>query len=58
MAAALRARRTELWETNSRPAERTEMRIHKANRAHHHKHGDAGEAASCLPRYHADIQIS
>jgi hypothetical protein len=33
-AAALKSRRPELWDTNSRLAERIEMRIKDAQRAH------------------------
>jgi hypothetical protein len=48
LASALRMRREELWESNSRLAERIEMRIVEARRSHVHAHGDSRLAAQCL----------
>lgn len=57
LAAALRSRRAELWQTNSRLAERIEMRIQEAKRAHVHKHGGDAEAARCLAEQHPAVPL-
>ena len=48
LVAALRNSRPELWDTNPRLAERIEMRIKEAERAHRQAHGTAAKAAQCL----------
>ena len=45
LASALAMRRGELWDTNFRLAERIEMRIKDAQRAHRQAHGQ--RATSC-----------
>jgi hypothetical protein len=49
-------RRPELWDSNARLAERIEVRIKDAQRAHVHGHGTATEAARCLAERHPDVQ--
>jgi len=58
LVAALKSRRPELWETNSRLAERIEMRIQEARRAHVHRHAGAVEAARCLAEHHPDVEAT
>jgi hypothetical protein len=48
LAAALASRRPELWDSNPRLAERIEMRIKDAQRAHRQAHGREAEARQCL----------
>ncbi len=55
LAAALAMRRPELWDTNPRLAERIEMRIKDAQRAHWQAHGGNVEATHCLAEQHPDI---
>jgi hypothetical protein len=55
LASALRTRREELWETNSRLAERIEMRIAEARRTHIHAHGDSRLAARCLAERYPEL---
>ena len=50
LSAALASRRPELWDTNPRLAERIEMRIKDAQRAHRQAHGGEAEARQCLAR--------
>lgn len=45
LASALAMRRPELWDNNPRSAERIEMRIKDAERAHRQAHGGAVAAA-------------
>jgi hypothetical protein len=54
LAAALASRRPELWDTNPRLAERIEMRIKEARRAHRQAHGGEAEAGQCLAQQPAD----
>jgi hypothetical protein len=54
LAAALASRRPELWDTNARLAERIEMRIKEARRAHRQAHGGEAEAGQCLAQQPAD----
>ena len=55
LASALAMRRAELWDTNPRLAERIEMRIKDAQRAHRQAHGGNAEAMHCLADQHPDI---
>jgi hypothetical protein len=55
LAAALATRRPELWDTNPRLAERIEMRIKDAQRAHRQAHGAEAEARECLAQQHSDV---
>jgi hypothetical protein len=55
LAAALASRRPELWDTNPRLAERIEMRIKDARRAHRQAHGGEAEARQCLAEQHSDV---
>jgi hypothetical protein len=48
-------RRRELWDTNSRLAERIEMRIKDAQRAHRQAHGTTSEASRCLLEQHPEL---
>jgi hypothetical protein len=48
-------RRRELWDTNSRLAERIEMRIKDAQRAHRQAHGTISEASRCLLERHPEL---
>ena len=48
LAAAIASRRPELWDSNPRLAERIEMRIKDAQRAHRQAHGGSEAAARCL----------
>jgi hypothetical protein len=50
LAAALASRRPELWEANPRLAERIEMRIKQAQRAHRQAHAGEAEAKARLAR--------
>ena len=54
LAAALGMRRRELWDTNSRLAERIEMRIKDAQRAHRQAHGTTEDASRCLAEQHPE----
>jgi hypothetical protein len=47
-------RRPELWDTNPRLAERIEMRIKDAQRAHREAHGGEAEARQCLAQQPRD----
>ena len=51
LAAALKSRRAELWDTNPRLAERIEMRIKDARRAHRQAHRGEAEASRCLAEH-------
>ena len=55
LAAVIASRRPELWDTNSRLAERIEMRIKDAQRAHRHAHGGSEQAAECLAEGHPEL---
>jgi hypothetical protein len=55
LVAALALRRPELWETNPRLAERIEMRIKDAQRAHRQAHGGNDQAMHCLVEQHPDL---
>jgi hypothetical protein len=48
LAAAIASRRPELWDSNPRLAERIEMRMKDAQRAHRQAHGGSEPAARCL----------
>ena len=48
LVAAIASRRPELWDSNPRLAERIEMRIKDAQRAHRQAHGASEPAARCL----------
>jgi hypothetical protein len=54
LASALPMRRPELWDTNPRLAERIEMRIKDAQRAHSQAHGGNAEATHCLAEQHRE----
>ena len=54
LAAALASRRPELWDSNPRLAERIEMRIKDAQRAHRQAHGGNERAAECLASLRQD----
>jgi hypothetical protein len=54
LASALAMRRGELWDTNFRLAERIEMRIKDAQRAHRQAHGTTSEALRCLLEQHPE----
>ena len=54
LAAALASRRPELWDSNPRLAERIEMRIKDAQRAHRQAHGGEAEARQCLAQQTRD----
>jgi hypothetical protein len=54
LAAAIVSRRSELWDSNPRLAERIEMRIKDAQRAHRQAHGGELEARECLVQQHLD----
>ena len=55
LAAAMASRRPELWDSNPRLAERIEMRIKDAQRAHGQAHGGGEEAAHCLAEQHPEL---
>ena len=55
LAAAIASRRPELWESNPRLAERIEMRIKDAQRAHRQAHGGSEQAARCLGDQHPEV---
>jgi hypothetical protein len=55
LAAALASRRPEFWDTNSRLAERIEMRIKDAQRAHRQAHASEAEARQCLVQQQQDV---
>ena len=55
LASALAMRRVELWDTNFRMAERIEMRIKDAQRAHRQAHGTTSEASRCLLEQHPEL---
>ncbi len=57
LAAALAMRRRELWDSNSRLAERIEMRINDAQRAHRQAHGTTQDASRCLAEQHPELSI-
>jgi hypothetical protein len=48
-------RRPELWDSNPRLAERIEMRIKDAQRAHRQAHGSSAEALQCLATQHPEL---
>jgi hypothetical protein len=48
-------RRPELWDSNSRLAERIEMRIKDAQRAHRQAHGATQDASRCLAEQHPEL---
>jgi hypothetical protein len=54
LVAALASRRPELWDSNPRLAERIEMRIKDAQRAHRQAHGGSEEAAHSLGEPHLE----
>jgi hypothetical protein len=58
LASALAMRRRDLWDTNPRLAERIELRIKDAERAHSQAHGSASEATRCLVEQHPDLATS
>jgi hypothetical protein len=53
--AALKSRRPELWDTNPRLAERIEMRIKDAQRAHRDAHGSSAAATDCLAQRYPEL---
>jgi hypothetical protein len=55
LAAALTMRRPELWDSNPRLAERIEMRIRDAQRAHRQAHGTTSDALDCLARQRPEL---
>ena len=55
LASALAMRRGELWDTNFRLAERIEMRIKDAQRAHRQAHGTTSDALRCLLEQHPEL---
>jgi hypothetical protein len=55
LAAALASRRPELWDSNPRLAERIEMRIKDAERAHRQAHGGSSAASRCLADRHPEV---
>ena len=55
LASALAMRRVELWDTNFRLAERIEMSIKDAQRAHRQAHGTTSEASRCLLEQHPEL---
>jgi hypothetical protein len=55
LASALAMRRPALWDSNSRLAERIEMRIKDAERAHRQAHGSSSEASRCLTERHPEL---
>ena len=55
LAAAIASRRPDLWDSNLRLAERIEMRIKDAQRAHRQAHGDSEQAARCLGEQHPEL---
>ena len=57
LASALAMRRGELWDTNFRLAERIEMRIKDAQRAHRQAHGTTSEASRCLLEQHPELSV-
>src|SRR5437879_5682904 len=52
LVAAIASRRPEFWDSNPRLAERVEMRISDARRAHRQAHGGSEQAARCLAERH------
>jgi hypothetical protein len=55
LAAAIASRRPEFWDSNLRLAERIEMRIKDAQRAHRQAHGGSERAAECLASQHPEV---
>ena len=55
LAAAIASRRSEFWDSNPRLAERIEMRIKDAERAHRQAHGGSERAARCLAELHPEL---
>ena len=55
LASALAMRRRELWDSNPRLAERIEMRIKDAQRAHRQAHGTTSDALLCLAEQHPEL---
>jgi hypothetical protein len=55
LAAAVAIRRAQLWGTNPRLAERIEMRIKDATRAHSDAHGSSLAASRCLAERHREL---
>jgi hypothetical protein len=55
LAAALAMRRPELWDSNPRLAERIEIRIKDADRAHRQAHGSSVAASRCLAAVHPEL---
>ena len=58
LASAFAMRRAELWHSNPRLAERIEMRIQTARRAHNDAHGSNSEAERCLTERHPQLMTS
>jgi len=57
LAAALQMCRPERWDTNPRLAERIEVRISDAHRAHIHCHGDTAVAARCFREHDPGVPM-
>ena len=55
LASGLAMRRRELWDSNPRLAERIEMRIKDAQRAHRQAHGTTSDALRCLAEQHPEL---
>jgi len=55
LASALAMRRGELWDTNFRLAQRIEMRIKDAQRAHRQGDGTTSEVSRCLLEQHPEL---
>jgi hypothetical protein len=55
LAAAIASRRPEFWDSDPRLAERIEMRIKDAQRAHRQAHGGSEQAAQCLAQLHPEL---
>jgi len=55
LASALTMRSRELWGSNPRLAERIEMRIKEAQRAHIQAHGTTSDASRCLAEQHPEL---
>ena len=55
LAAAIASRRPKLWDNDPRLAERIQMRIRDAQRAHDQAHGGSEPAARCLAARQAEF---
>jgi hypothetical protein len=55
LAAGIASRRPEFWDSKPRLAERIEMRIKHAQRAHRQAHGGSQQAARRLAELHPEL---